>query len=59
MIGIHLCASLYSRYKGEGIWNSMVPIFKEKGKNNSELFAKLEGIEDKIYSFIEDKIIRK
>jgi cytochrome b subunit of formate dehydrogenase len=58
-IALHVAASLYSRYKGEGIWNAMVPIFKEKGKNNSELVVKLEGIEDKIYSFIEDKIISK
>jgi len=59
VIAIHIGASIYSRYKGEGVWNSMVPIFKEKGKNNSELVLKLEGIEDKIYSFIEDQIIRK
>ena len=58
-IALHVAASLYSRYKGEGIWNAMVPIFKEKGKNNSELVVKLEGIEDKVYSFIEEKIISK
>ena len=32
-IALHVGASLYSRYKGEGIWNAMVPVFKEKGKN--------------------------
>ena len=58
-IALHVGASLYSRYKGEGIWNAMVPVFKEKGKNESELVIKLEVIEDKIYSFIENKIIIK
>jgi len=58
-IGLHVGASLYSRYKGEGIWNAMVPVFKEKGKNESALVIKLEVIEDKIYSFIENKIISK
>ena len=29
-IALHVGASLYSRYKGEGIWNAMVPVFKEK-----------------------------
>ena len=58
-IALHVGASLYSRYKGEGIWNAMVPVFKEKGKNESVLVIKLEVIEDKIYRFIENKIISK
>ena len=58
-IALHVGASLYSRYKGEGIWNALVPVFKEKGKNESALVIKLEVIEDKIYSFIENKIISK
>lgn len=52
-IALHVGASLYSRYKGEGIWNAMVPIFKEKGKNKSELEVTLEDIEKKVYKFIE------
>ena len=56
-IALHVGASLYSRYKGEGIWNAMVPIFKEKGKNKSELVVTLEDIEKKVYKFIE-KIIK-
>lgn len=58
VIAIHIGASLYSRYKGEGIWNAMVPIWKETGKNKSELITKLEEIEDRVYGFIESKIIR-
>lgn len=56
-IALHVGASLYSRYKGEGIWNAMVPIFKEKGKKKSELVVTLEDIEKKVYKFIE-KIIK-
>ena len=58
VIAIHIGASLYSRYKGEGVWNAMVPVWKETGKNDSELIAKLEKIEDKVYDFIESKIIK-
>src|SRR6056300_371894 len=56
-IGIHIFASLYSRLKGEGIWNAMVPIWQEDGKVNSDLLTKLETVEDKAYDLIE-KIFR-
>ncbi len=58
VIAIHIGASLYSRYKGEGIWNAMVPVWKETGKNESEFITKLEEIEDKVYEFIENRFIR-
>ena len=29
LISIHVAAAIYSRIKGEGIWTSMVPIWKE------------------------------
>ena len=32
VIALHVGASLYSRYKGEGLWNAMVPVWKETGK---------------------------
>ena len=53
----HIGASLYSRLKGEGIWNAMVPVWKEEGKVNSDLMTKLETVEDKAYDLIE-KIFR-
>ena len=52
-IAIHVGASLYSRFKGEGVWNGMVPIWKESGKNESELISYLEKTEDKVYETIE------
>ena len=58
VIALHVGASLYSRYKGEGLWNAMVPIWKETEKNNSDLVTKLEQIETKVYKKIEDKFIQ-
>ena len=52
-IAIHVGASLYSRFKREGVWNGMVPIWKESGKNESELISHLEKAEDKVYETIE------
>ena len=54
VIALHVGASLYSRFKGEGLWNAMVPVWKEEGKNNSNLLSKLEAIEEKIYEKVED-----
>ncbi len=54
VIALHVGASIYSRLKGEGMWNAMVPIWKETQKNNSNLIKKLEVIEKKIYDKIED-----
>ena len=57
VIALHVGASLYSRFKGEGMWNSMVPIWKETGKKDSNLIVKLEEIEKKVYEKVEDKFI--
>ena len=57
-IGVHVAASLYSRFKGEGVWNAMVPLWKETGKKNTKLISSLENIENKIYDEIEDKILK-
>ena len=51
-IGVHVIASLYSRFKGEGVWNAMVPLWKETGKKNTKLISSLENIENKIYDEI-------
>tara|TARA_B100001250_G_scaffold37049_1_gene29633 strand:- start:13002 stop:13565 length:564 start_codon:yes stop_codon:yes gene_type:complete len=57
VIALHIGASVYSRFKGEGLWNAMIPVWKEKGKNNSEFISKLEVIENKVYEKVEDKFI--
>ena len=56
VIALHVGASLYSRYKGEGLWNAMVPVWKETGKNKSELISKLERLEHRAYKKIEEII---
>ncbi len=58
VIALHVGAALYSRFKGEGLWNSMVPIWQEAGKNNSNLISKLEVLEDKVYEKVEDIFIK-
>ena len=57
-IAIHVAASLYSRFKGEGVWNAMVPLWQESKKNDSRIIAKLETIENKVYDQIEEKLIK-
>ena len=56
-IAIHIFASLYSRLKGEGIWNAMVPIWQESKKNETKLVSTLETIEHKLYDQIEKKLL--
>ena len=58
VIALHVGATLYSRFKGEGIWNAMVPIWKETEKNNANLVSKLEVIEKKVYKKVEDTFIK-
>lgn len=31
-IGLHIAAAVFHRFKGDGIWSSMVPVLKEKPK---------------------------
>jgi len=57
VIALHVGASVYSRLKGEGIWNAMVPVWKEAGGNNSNLVRKLEAMENKVYAKVEDKFL--
>jgi cytochrome b561 len=30
LIGIHILAAIYHRLKKDGVWSSMVPLWKEK-----------------------------
>ena len=59
VIALHVGASIYSRFKGEGLWNAMVPVWKESGKNNSDLVLKIELLENKFYEKIEKVIDKK
>jgi cytochrome b561 len=57
-IGIHVAASLYSRFKGEGIWNAMVPVWQESKKNDSKIVSTLETIEQKVYNVIQERLLK-
>ena len=56
VIALHVGATFYSRFKGEGLWNAMVPVWQETGRNNSNLINKLEAIEKKTYEKVEEVI---
>ncbi|MAT49271.1 MAG: cytochrome B [Euryarchaeota archaeon] len=58
VIALHVIASLYSRFKGEGMWSAMVPIWKETKKNDSDLVSRLEVIENNIYKKVEKRITK-
>ena len=30
LMGVHIAGALYHRFKGDGVWDAMVPFFKEK-----------------------------
>ena len=57
-IALHVGASLYSRFKGEGVWSGMVPLWKETVKKESKLISSLETIENKVYDEIEEKLLK-
>lgn len=37
MIGLHISAALFHRWLGDGIWSSMVPLFKEKATAKTKM----------------------
>ena len=44
----------YGIFKGEGIWNAMIPVLLETRKKESNLIEKLEALENKVYDKVED-----
>ncbi len=58
VIALHVSATLYSRFKGEGLWNAMVPILLESEKKEVSFIEKLEAIESKLYDKVEDIFIK-
>ena len=55
LIAIHVVAAVWSRMKGDGVWTSMVPIFRETKPSENEFVAKLARLEDKMYTKL-DKV---
>ena len=54
LIAIHVVAALYSRIKGEGVWSSMVPLWKERGPSNNEIIKKISFVEKVFFRKLED-----
>ena len=54
LIAIHVVAALYSRIKGEGVWSSMVPLWKERGPSNNEMIKKISFVEKVFFRKLED-----
>ena len=57
LIAVHIGAALWSRVKGEGVWTSMVPVWKEKGGARNELVATLSDLENSLFNRVEDFFI--
>lgn len=49
LIATHIGAALWSRMKGEGVWTSMVPIWKEERVTRSETIARLSQMENDLF----------
>ena len=54
LIAIHVVAALYSRIKGEGVWSSMVPLWKEREHSNNEMIKKISFVENVFFRKLED-----
>ena len=49
LIVVHILAALWSRIKGDGVWASMVPIFKEAGPSTNETVVTLSRMERHVF----------
>jgi len=52
LIALHVGAALWSRVKGDGVWTSMVPLWKEDEPTSNEVIAKLANLENEIFNKI-------
>ena len=53
LIAVHVLAAVYSRLKNEGIWTSMVPLWKEDATKKSGLAEKITVIEGNVLQKVE------
>ncbi len=49
LIVLHIMAALWSRIKGDGVWASMVPVFKEGGPSTNETVVRLSRMERHVF----------
>ena len=53
LIAVHIGAALWSRIKGEGVWTSMVPVWREEGPTRNEFVTKLSDLENEAFRKVE------
>ena len=53
LIAMHVGAAIWSRVKGEGVWTSMVPIWKEEGTSRNELVTRISKLENEFFNRVE------
>ena len=44
---------MWSRVKGEGVWTSMVPVWKEGGTSRNELVTRISKLENEVFNRVE------
>ena len=49
LIFLHISAAIYSRFKGEGVWSSMVPILNSEIPRQGKIVTKLTNLETRFY----------
>ncbi len=59
LIAIHIAAALWSRIKGEGVWTSMVPVFKEKGVSRNPTIQRISKLESDLFNKLEERMQRR
>ena len=52
LIFLHISAAVYSRFKGEGVWSSMVPVLNKETPRTGKIVTKITQIETKLYDRI-------
>ena len=50
---MHVGAAIWSRVKGEGVWTSMVPVWKEEGTSRNELVTRISKLENEVFNRVE------
>ena len=53
LIAMHVGAAIWSRIKGDGVWTSMVPIWKEEVPSRNELVTRISKLENEFFNRVE------
>ena len=56
LIAMHVGAAIWSRVKGEGVWTSMVPVWKEEGASRNGLVTRISKLENEVFNRVENAL---